>query len=375
MSAARHPSGPDQRLRAARVLLDGELVGPAEVVIEGGTVREVRPTDGHVEDVVVAPGFVDLQVNGMGAVDVSTAAGTDWDDLDASAAATGVTAWLPTVVSRPLDRYAGPLGRIDEARRREGHRPAVLGVHLEGPFLGGRPGAHDRESLVDPDPDWLQALPDTVRMVTIAPERAGAIDAVRLLTARGTVVSLGHSTADVETTVAGFDAGATMVTHLFNAMAPLHQREPGIAGAALADDRVTAGLVADLVHVHPAWITTAFRTKGPRRVALVTDAVAWRARRLAELDIGLVDGAPRLPDGTIAGSALTMDSAVRNVVDRAGVSLADALLAAATTPADVLRDTSRGRLVPGARADLVVLGGDDLAVRRTLVGGVTIWER
>lgn len=357
------------------MLVDGELVGPAEVVVEGGLVRAVRPTDRPVDDVVVAPGFVDLQVNGMGAVDVSTADGDDWADLDASAASTGVTAWLPTVVSRPLDRYAGPLGRIDEALRRDGPRPAVLGVHLEGPFLGGRPGAHDRRSLIDPDPDWLRSLPDTVRLVTLAPERSGAVDAVRLLTGRGTVVSLGHSSADVGTTVAAFDAGATMVTHLFNAMAPLHQREPGIAGAALADDRVTAGLVADLVHVHPAWITTAFRTKGPGRVALVTDAVAWQARRLADLDIALVDGAPRLPDGTIAGSALTMDAAVRNVVDRAGVPLADALRAAATTPADALGDASRGRLAPGARADIVVLDDDDLAVRRTVVGGVTIWER
>lgn len=350
------------------------VVGPAEVVIEDGVVRTVRPATGPTPDEVVVPGFIDLQVNGMEEIDVSIASGEDWERLDASVAATGVTAWVPTVVSRPLDAYPGPLGRIADAAARGGARPAVLGAHLEGPFLGGRPGAHDPALLVDPDPEWLDALPDVVRIVTLAPERDGAADAVRRLCARGVVVSLGHSSADVATTVDAVDAGATMVTHLFNAMGPLHHRAPGIAGAALTDDRLTAGLVADLVHVHPAMLTTAFRTKGAGRVALVTDAVAWRGARLPGHRIEVVDGAPRLPDGTIAGSVLTMDAAVRNVVDHAGVCLADAVRAASATPAAVLGERTRGHIAPGARADLVVLGSDDLAVRRTIVGGATIWE-
>lgn len=361
-------------VRARRVVRPDGIVGPAEVVVSDGFIHEVRPVDGPVDDVIVAPGFVDLQVNGMDAIDVSTARGDDWDALDRSAASGGVTSWLPTVVSRPLDRYEAPLARIVEAAARPGPRPTVLGAHLEGPFLGGRPGAHDPSVLVDPDLDWLASLPSVARVVTLAPERKGALDAIRLLRARGVVVSLGHSAADAATTSAAVDAGATMATHLFNAMAPLHQREPGIAGAVLADDRITAGIIADLVHVHPALLRVAFRTKGARHLALVTDAVGWRGRRLAEAEVSVVNGAPRLPDGTIAGSALTMDAAVRNAIDAAEVPLADALCAASTTPAALLGLTDRGRIEPGARADLVVLDADALSVTRTIVSGTTIWE-
>lgn len=368
-------SGPgSQAVAAATVHTPEGPVGPAVVEVEGDRITAVRSGGRAPPAVTVVPGFVDLQVNGMDDLDVSVADGTDWERLDQLTAATGVTAWLPTLVSRPLDRYAAPLERIAAAGRRAGPRPVVLGAHLEGPFLGDRPGAHPPELLVDPDPGWIDALPDVVRLVTLSPERAGALAAVETLVRRGVVVSLGHSGAELTLARAAVDAGATMVTHLFNAMGPLHHRAPGIAGAALADDRVTAGLVADLVHVHPALVTTAFRTKGPEHLALVTDAVAWRSGRAADRDVRLRDGAPRLADGTIAGSALTMDQAVRNVVDRAGVSVAAAVRAASTTPADVLGDPTRGRVAVGARADLVVLDDDDLTVRRTLVGGHTVWE-
>lgn len=369
---------PDRSLtlvRAGSALVDGAVRGPVEVEVAGGRIAAVRPGPDPADGSLLAPGFVDLQVNGVDDIDVARAGGDDWDRLDDLLAATGVTAWLPTLVTRPLDRYEAPLRRIAEARDRPGPRPAVLGAHLEGPFLGERPGAHDRSSIVAPDLAWLRALPGVVALVTLAPEAPGALEAVRELTRRGVVVSLGHSGADVATTTAAIDAGAGMVTHLFNAMAPIHQREPGIAGAALADERVVAGLVADLVHVHPALLRTAVRAKGAGRIALVTDAVAWRAGHLAALEVALVDGAPRLADGTIAGSALTMDGAVRNLVDAARIPVADALVAASTTPADVLGAHDWGRIEAGARADLVVLGADDLAVRRTVVAGSTVWER
>ncbi len=361
-------------VRASAGLVGAALTGPIELVTVDGIIDVVRPGPDPGDGSLLAPGFIDLQVNGVADIDVGVADGDDWDRLDELLAATGVTAWLPTLVSQPLPRYAAPLERIARARDRFGAHPTVLGAHLEGPFLGGRTGAHDRRAIVPVDLGWLAGLGDVVALVTLGAEAVGAVDAIRHLAGRGIVVSIGHSGASLDGATEAFDAGATMVTHLFNAMGPLHQREPGVAGAALADDRVTAGLIADLVHVHPALVRTAFRTKGAGRIALVSDAVAWRARHLAALDIALVDGAPRLADGTIAGSALTMDAAVRNVVDAAGVPLADALVAAATTPADVLGDRSRGRLAPGSRADLVVLGGNDLAVRRTLVGAAVVWE-
>lgn len=373
------PSGAPTAIRAAAALLPGtgrpELSGPVEVAVAGGQITGIRPAADPGDRTVLIPGFIDLQVNGMDDVDVAIADGPDWDRLDGILVATGVTAWLPTLVSQRIDRYEAPLARIAEARDRLGAHPAVLGAHLEGPFLGDRTGAHDPRAVIPIDGAWLAGLPDVVRLLTIGAEQHDALDAIVALTERGVVVSLGHSGATADRAAEAFDAGAAMVTHLFNAMAPLHQREPGVAGAALADDRVTAGLIADLVHVHPALIRTAFRTKGASRVALVTDALGWRAGRLAAAGVTLVDGAPRLADGTIAGSALTMDAAVRNVVDAAGIPLADALVAASTTPADVLGDRSRGRIVIGARADLTLLDHDDLSVRRTVIAGEAAWER
>jgi len=365
---------PRSTVRAAGALLPDGLHGPVEVAIADGRIDAVRPGPDPGDGSLLAPGFVDLQVNGVDDVDVAVADGRDWDRLDDLLAATGVTAWLPTLVSRPLDRYPAPLARIAEASRRAGARPAVLGAHLEGPFLGARTGAHDPRAVVPLDVGWLADLPATVRLVTLGPEQDGASEAIRALAARGVVVSLGHSGADVAATTAAVDAGARMVTHLFNAMAPMHQREPGIAGAALADDRVVAGLIVDLVHVHPALVRAAFRAKGAAGIALVTDAVARRAGQLAALGVRLVEGAPRLADGTIAGSALTMDAAVRNAVHAAGVPLVDAVHAASATPAAVLGDVGRGRIAPGARADLVVLDRDELTMRRTLVAGEAVWE-
>jgi N-acetylglucosamine-6-phosphate deacetylase len=214
--------------------------------------------------------------------------------------------------------------------------------------------------LQPPDLHWLEDLPEIVRVVTLAPECAGAVDAIRLLSARGVLVSLGHSTASYEESRAAIDAGARLVTHCFNGMGPLHHRQPGLVGAALTDDRVAVSLITDLIHVHPAVVALVFRTKTSRRVALVTDAVAWEGQ----------GDAPRLVDGTLMGSTLTADAAVRHAVQQCNTSLTDAVRAAATTPADLLGLTDRGRIEPGARADLVSLN-PDLSVECTWVAGET----
>lgn len=347
------------RIAGTQVLTPGGFVGPAAVVVDGDRITAVEPC-ASAPARVIAPGFVDLQVNGVDTINCASAGGDGWDRLDALLFATGVTTWCPTLVTAPLADMAERVAHVPA-------RPSIAGIHLEGPFLGGRPGAHPRSLIVPVDLDWLDALPPSVRVVTIAPECDGALDAVRHLVARGVVVSLGHSAATLEQVRACTDAGARMVTHLYNGMPPLHHREPGIVGAALTDARLVAGLIADLVHVHPTAIDVAFRAK-PGRIALVTDAVAWRGARIGRIEIVHDGSAPRLPDGTLAGSSLTMDQAVRNVVASAGVDLADALVAASTTPAGVLGLTDRGRVAPGGRADLVVLD-DGLGVRQVWAGG------
>jgi N-acetylglucosamine-6-phosphate deacetylase len=351
-------------IAASVVVTPTALLERAEVVVEGGTIVEVRAAraGSTVPDRILVPGFLDLQVNGHEDVNCATAAGSDWERMDALLVAQGVTGWCPTLVSAPLERFASPLERIGSAAVRPAapNRPAILGVHLEGPFLGGAPGAHPRQHLVPLAFDFLEWLPPIVRIVTLAPELDRAAEAVRLLVGKGVLVALGHSTATAEQALACADAGARLVTHLFNAMAPLHHRRPGLVGATLADDRLTPSLIADGVHVDRLALRAAARAKGLGGWALVTDAVAWRDGRLEERgpqegQIAMVDGAPRLPDGTIAGSALTMDAAIRRMVAEAGQPLLDVVTAATATPARLLGLTDRGRLVPGARADLVAL--------------------
>jgi len=357
-------------IRGARALTPDGWTGAVEVVTAAdGTIAELRPAGGPVPDVALVPGFVDLQVNGHDDVDVATAEGEDWERMDGLLAAQGVTTWCPTLVTAPLEAYAAPLARITAAAARSGARPAVAGAHLEGPFLGGRAGAHPTEHLRAADPGWLAALPGIVRVVTLGPEVDGAHEAIRTLADRGALVALGHSAATYEQAEAAVDAGARLVTHCFNASGELHQRAPGFLGAALSDDRVAVSLIADLAHVHPALLRLAFRAKGRGRVVLVTDAVAWRSGRIGAIEMAPGDdGVPRLPDGTLAGSALTMDRAVRNVVGAAGVDLADAVAAASTTPASLLGLEDRGALAPGRRADVVALSGT-LEVAATWVAG------
>jgi N-acetylglucosamine-6-phosphate deacetylase len=316
--------------------------------------------------VLLAPGLIDIQVNGVGGVDFASAQVEGWRRAGQAQLQEGVTAYCPTLVTAPLDAYPPALERAGEARLDAHDRrlPTVLGVHLEGPFLGAAPGAHPVELIRTADPEWLlgtlDAFPDLVTVVTLAPEADPDLAATRLLHTRGVRVALGHSTATYEETLAAADAGARIVTHLFNGMGPLHHREPGLAGAALDDDRLTPTLIADLVHVHPAVLRLAIDRKP--NVALVTDRVAIRSMHVSD------DAPARLPDGRLAGSTLSMDRAVRNVVGL-GVPVERAVEMATTTPADALGLTDRGRIAPGARADLVALDPHSLTVHAVWVAG------
>jgi N-acetylglucosamine-6-phosphate deacetylase len=357
------------RIRAAASVLADGWRGPTELEVVDGHLAAVRPlADGGLPEWTLVPGFVDLQVNGIGALDVARAEGDDWSRLDTALVAQGVTAWCPTLGSAPLDHYAEALARISAAAGRDGPRPAILGAHLEGPFLGDRHGAHPDACVVPADVDWVASLDPVVRIMTVGPEAAGAIDLVRALVAREAVVALGHTAAEPDVVRSAVDAGASLFTHLFNASGTVGARSPGPVGAALADDRLTVSLIADLVHLDPVTLAVAFRAKPAERVVLVTDAVAWKSGWARDQGIGMVEGAPRLPDGTIAGSALTMDQAVRNLVQVVGLDLAQAVQAASTNPARVMGCVDRGVLVVGARADVVALDAD-LHVAQVWIAG------
>jgi N-acetylglucosamine-6-phosphate deacetylase len=299
------------------------------------------------------PGYLDLQVNGAGGHDLTSRPESVWE-VGEVLARYGVRAFLPTLVSpswQIVERAqaavaAGPPAGYAGAR--------VLGWHVEGPFLApSRAGAHDPASLKAPDlgavGDWSPA--SGIRMATLAPELPGALAVAQSLVGHGVVVSAGHSAATFDEARAGFDAGIRAVTHLFNAMAPLDHREPGLAGAALADPRVTIGLIPDGLHVHPALIRIVASAVDAARLAIVTDAIAALGmapgrHRLANRDV-TVDDQPavggarhgrtaRLADGRLAGSVLSMDDAVRNLAAFTGWTEAEAAICATQTPAALL---------------------------------------
>jgi N-acetylglucosamine-6-phosphate deacetylase len=356
-------------LAASRVLTPTGFVEDSVVSVDdAGVIVSIERATGNVADRVLAPGFVDLQVNGIDDIDCATVDGGDWDRLDALLAAQGVTTWCPTLVTMPLPRYAAPLDRIGAAMRRPAQsRPTIAGVHLEGPFLGGAPGAHRRELIVPIDLDWLAALPTHLSMMTLGAEQPDAVAAIAVLRAKGVLVSLGHTMAGHEQVIRALDAGAAMVTHLFNGMSGLHHRDPGVVASVLTHASAAASMIADGVHVHPRMLLLAASMLGSDRTVLVTDSVAWRRGSVGPITLSLKDGAPRLPDGTLAGSIVTMDAAIRKCVG-AGIALDHVLRAASTNPARLLGRSDRGAIAVGHRADLVALT-PALDIEQTFIAG------
>jgi len=376
-------------ISAPRAVLDGRMTGPVEVAIEDGVIRAVRPADGVSDlvlvDGVLTAGLVDIQINGAFGVDFSSADDDAWDRVAASLPSTGVTAFQPTYITAPLGALVSGLHTAIEARERQeagdrslGVAARILGVHLEGPFLSPvRHGVHEKRFLADPTPEAIDRLlsapgHEMLTMVTLAPELPGALDAIRRLTQADVRVSVGHTDATADQITAAADMGATLVTHIFNAQRGLAHREPGVPGATMADRRFYCGLIADLHHVAPEVCSLVW--KGARgRVVLVTDAIAAAGMPPGDYELSGIpvelgaDGVPRNADGTIAGSALTLDQAVRNMISL-GLPEAQVIEAASRIPADALGRADLGRIAVGARADLV-WWSDDFHPLRTWVDG------
>jgi len=357
--------------------LDGAVDG---ILVEDGLITWVgagsppRPPDEEVATEPgewIAPGFIDLQANGFGGHD---AAGGKHEIAAMSELlpSTGVTAFLPTLISAPVS-VGAEFATSAAAAESPGAR--VLGAHIEGPFINPSfRGAHERACLAEPDPASVDVIAlARPRLVTLAPELPGALDAIGRLVRAGIVVSAGHTGADFEQGRRAITAGIRFGTHIYNAMPPVHHRRPGIALALLLDPRVSVGLIADGEHVHPALCAQLVRVKDPTRIALTTDQTAAAG---APPGVYSLTGRPvvsdgmvvRLEDGTLAGSAASMDDLVRRMAAVPGVNASRAIAMASTVPARVLGERGLGRIHVGGCADLVVLDGD-LRVRLTMVGG------
>ncbi len=370
---------------AGELLIGTEFVRGAVVIEDGWITAILDAHDFHGEqdilheNLYIAPGFIDLQVNGGYGVEV----GEGPEAIRALAARlpeTGVTAFLPTIITAPPEFYPKAIAAFEAARDTPGARP--LGLHIEGPFLSPqRHGAHRRAIIENADPCLLDVLleSDAVRLVTLASERPDAPELIAKLRKRGVLISLGHTDATYEQFEAGVGAGARMATHLYNAMSPFEHRAPGAIGAALLDDRITVGLIADGVHSHPASLRIALRVKGVERIALITDMMAAAEMPPGTYALGgqrvVVDRvSARLMDGTLAGSLLTMDRAVYNMVYWTDATIIDALRMASEIPAQMLHLEQMGRIRVGNVADLVLLDAN-LHVQMTIIRGEVVYER
>jgi N-acetylglucosamine-6-phosphate deacetylase len=371
---------PQRQLEQGAVLIEGQRImmfGPQHVVpCPAGATRL------DAEGLLLAPGFIDLQLNGAFGHDFTADPSTIWAVAE-RLPQYGVTAFLPTIITAPLSQVAAAQ-QVLAAGPPDGWQGALpLGLHLEGPFLNPqRKGAHNPAHLRPPTAtavaDWSPMT--GVRLVTMAPELPGALDVIELLAAHGVVVSAGHSCASYAEANAGFAAGVRYGTHLFNAMPPLNHREPGLAGALLNSEATVSGIIPDGIHVHPAMVMMAWQVLGPAGLNLVTDAMAALgmpagAYQLGDYAVTVDATSARLADGTLAGSVLALDAALRNLMEFTGCSLREALPTVTVTPARLLGlGYERGAIAPGTFADLVLLTPTG-HVQTTIARGQIVYDR
>lgn len=375
--------------------LRGTLVTPfhrierGQIEVINNKIRYVGPRrqfNGEVVDygtAVIAPGFIDIHVHGYaghGVMDPNT----DSIKLIAQHLATqGVTGFLATLQTAPEDELLDALRRVKRVMEGGTSGARVLGAHLEGPFISrNRMGAQQdfvREPTRKELEEILEVAGNIIKIVTLAPEIQGGLEAVKFLREHGVVISAGHTDASYVEARRAFEEGVSLLGHFWNGMRGIHHREPGVVGAGLEEDNVTVELIADCYHVHPAILGLTVRIKGPEKVVLVSDMIKPAGlpngvHTLGGRTFSLEEGVIKLPSGVIAGSSTGLDEAVRNMVEKVGVSLPVAVLMATATPARVLGLDEKGRLEPGFDADIVIMD-DDFNVIETIVGGSTVYRR
>ncbi|KUI02907.1 N-acetylglucosamine-6-phosphate deacetylase [Mycolicibacterium acapulense] len=358
-------------IAAGTMVLEDRVCKPAWLATSAGRIidcapgRPPRPPDHDFPDHVVVPGFVDMHVHGGGGASYTDGVSSEIEQAAEFHLRHGTTTTVASLVTASPDDLLRQVRVLTEVTRQK----TVAGVHLEGPWLSAvRCGAHDSTLMRNPDPAEIDALLDaadgTIRMVTLAPELPGSLDAITRIADAGVVVAVGHTDASYDDAKRAIQSGATVGTHVFNAMRPLHHRDPGPALALLEDPRITLELIADGVHLHPALVRQIIEAAGPRRVALITDAMAAAGLpdgsfRIGAVEVEVTERVARVRGRpTIAGSTATMDQLFRTVVGQLGGSdeaLANAVRMTATTPASALKLDHVGSLRAGRDANCVVL--------------------
>jgi N-acetylglucosamine-6-phosphate deacetylase len=371
------------RLDNGRLVVRGRHI---EDVFAAGEKREDSSADEVIDasGLIVAPGFIDIHVHGGGGGDTSERDPEAIVMMAEAHARFGTTAMLPTVYPGPWVEMIGAIDAIEEAMTQRTSGARVLGINMEGPFLNPRrSGALRVENLLAPDRDallqLLAASDNTIRLMTIAPELPGAVELIKLCRERSVRTAVGHSDASHEEMILGINAGINHVTHVFNALRRTHHRDPGVMGTILINDEITVELIVDFYHVHPAVVVQLIKVKPNDKITLITDALTITGLdgHFFEADgrsVEIVDGLARLEDGTIAGSVLTMNRAVKNMVSTGLVPVDDALKMASLVPAKILGiNHNKGTLLPGSDADVVVMDRD-FNVKLTMIEGKIVYR-
>jgi N-acetylglucosamine-6-phosphate deacetylase len=333
----------------------------------------------------IVPGYIDIHVHGGGGSDVMDGEYEAIKQVAATHARFGTTAFLPTTMTMTKDKIIKSLKSIHEARLKGTGTAEILGIHLEGPYINPeKKGAQKEEDIkkvsVEEFLEFNQASGNLIRLVTIAPEMPGAIDFIRWLHQQGIIVSVGHSNATYKQVQEGIQAGLSHVTHIFNAMRGLHHREPGVVGAALSSPKLIVEMIADGVHLHPMVLKMLTQIKESEKLVLITDAMRAAGFKEGTYDLGgqeviVTQGQAKLKNGTLAGSVLTMDKAVKNLVTKVGISLLNAVQMASYNPAKCLGiDDRKGSLELYKDADIVILN-KNLETELTMVAGKVVYRR
>lgn len=377
------------------LVADGQQLHNGLVVVENGTITYAGKADEYekalpdhvvtVEDGWICPGFVDMHMHGIDGYDTMDGTPESLQAISTALARHGVTSFLATTMTAPYAQLEQVLVNIAQNSREGLPGAQAIGIHLEGPWINPRyKGAQKEENIAIPKLDAVQKLyglsEGLIKVVTIAPEQPEALEAIAWLKERDVIVSAGHTGATFAQATEAVDAGVRHFTHCFNAMTGLHHREPGVVGAAMYHEQLSTELIADGIHVHPAVMKILYRVKTPERLALVSDSMRAAAMGEGTYDLGgqevhVQDNQAKLADGTLAGSILTLNRAVGNMVTLSGVSLPDAVEMASLTPASILGYGERkGRLAAGYDADITVLN-TQFDVTMTFVAGKEVYHQ
>lgn len=380
-------------VNVGRVLTPYETIDRATIVIDGSIIKDIVPSNGAesgitsltCRDCVAVPGFIDIHTHGYGGIDVNyVKSEKDLHKLSTLLVRHGVTAYLPATVSFPIDKLL-EVAEIICSAAKEQKGAEILGMYAEGPYLNKeKAGAQNPEYLRMPNVDEVKKLYKAsgglMKIMALAPELPGSLAVIRELTRMGVVVSAAHTNATFAEAMRSFDAGIKLCTHLFNGMRSFHHREPGIAAAALLRDDVYVEFIGDLIHLHPGTITLIRKTKPSDKIIAITDSISAAGLPDGEYILGglrivVKDGISRLKEtGGLAGSTLTLDRALRNLVFKVGIPLGEALRYMTANPASLLGLSDRGVIRPGYRADIVLLDERSLEVRCVILGGEIVYS-